>query len=79
MFWKEVCAKGRDLGLISKQEAKNHLGDSEVTENEAGEVSTSHQVLPDHSFTTPILVRLNMNSLQTCYEFRPFLGFYFLS
>jgi hypothetical protein len=33
---KEV---GRDLSLISNQEAKNQGGKSDITENEAGEVS----------------------------------------
>ena len=34
---KEV---GRDLSLISNQEAKKQGGKSDITENEAGEVST---------------------------------------
>ena len=39
-FWDRVKEAGRDLGLISKQEAKKHGGDSDVSENEAGEVSS---------------------------------------
>ncbi|KAF8895028.1 SPOC like C-terminal domain-containing protein [Gymnopilus junonius] len=36
-FWQHVKKVGRDLGLISKQEAKKQGGDSDVSENEAGE------------------------------------------
>ncbi|PPQ66770.1 hypothetical protein CVT26_009756 [Gymnopilus dilepis] len=39
-FWDRVKEAGRELGLISKQEAKKHGGDSDVSENEAGEVSS---------------------------------------
>ncbi|KAF9524665.1 ku80-like protein [Crepidotus variabilis] len=36
-FWQEICALGLGLGLISKHEAKKHLGESNVTQNEANE------------------------------------------
>ncbi|KAF8168356.1 ku80-like protein [Crassisporium funariophilum] len=36
-FWAEVQNHGRELGLISTQEAKKQGGKSSVTENEAGE------------------------------------------
>jgi len=38
-FWKAVQEVGRDLSLISNQEAKKQGGESSITENEAGEVS----------------------------------------
>ena len=39
-FWKAVKEVGRDLSLISNQEAKRQGGQSDITENEAGEVCT---------------------------------------
>ncbi|KDR84736.1 hypothetical protein GALMADRAFT_233050 [Galerina marginata CBS 339.88] len=36
-FWRQVKEVGKDIGLIGKQEAKKHGGDSAVTENEVGE------------------------------------------
>ncbi|KAF8971598.1 SPOC domain-like protein [Flammula alnicola] len=37
-FWKAVQEVGRDLSLISKQEAKKYGGESHINENESGEV-----------------------------------------
>jgi len=36
-FWNAVQEVGRDLSLISSQEAKKQGGESSITENEAGE------------------------------------------
>jgi len=40
-FWKTIQEYGRDLSLISEQEAKQQGGESAVTENEAGEFVSS--------------------------------------
>lgn len=37
-FWKEVCAVGRTLSLISKTEAANAGGRSRISESVASEV-----------------------------------------
>lgn len=37
-FWKEVCAVGRTLSLISKAEAANAGGRSRISESVASEV-----------------------------------------
>lgn len=44
-FWEKIQGVGRELSLINKQEAKKQGGDSDVTENEAVEVSCFFAIL----------------------------------
>jgi ATP-dependent DNA helicase 2 subunit 2 len=43
-FWKAVQEVGRDMSLISGQEANQQGGESHITENEAEEVGDLHSI-----------------------------------
>ena len=50
-FWKEVCAVGRTLSLISKTEAANAGGKSRISESVASEVGYKR------AYVRPLLIR----------------------